>query len=102
MTGAAILPTTDELCRELGYLGGATVALIAKLVDEAGNPLQGKELIFEKSTDGVNYVEFARRITNEEGEAYAGDSPTTTTYYRVRFEGDESYGPSSAEAVYTP
>lgn len=81
---------------------GYTVALRARLVDENGNPLQGKEIIFEKSTDGVTYTEIARRITDENGEAFAGDAPTQTTYYRARFEGDDQYEPAVAEAVYTP
>lgn len=101
--------THEPVCATVEFpqasIGGAmpvTVLLHARLTDANGNPLSRKEVIFEYSYDGVTYTEIARRTTDENGDAYATHTAMTRTIYRARFEGDETYEPSSATAEFAP
>lgn len=77
--------------------------ITATLKDSAGNPLPNKTINFYKSTDNVNWTKIGTQTTDENGQASIYDAlPSTTTYYKAEFPGDDQYEPSSAETSYTP
>jgi len=78
------------------------VVLITGTLTTDSIPLGGKTINFYYSYDGSTWSLIGSQVTNNSGQASVTHQTDKTTYYKVEFNGDPYYEPSSATATYTP
>ena len=77
-----------------------TLKLTATLKDQSGTPLSAKPIDFSYSYDGSTYTPIQTLNTNENGVAETQHETDKTTWYKARFEGDDTYDASEATQTY--